>query len=265
MATETTPVLTGVLREQRRQVVLWCVALAVLSAMYISFYPSMSGSGVDALIENMPEQLTTALGYDRLGTAAGWLTSTVYGLVGPVLLLVFAIAAGSRLIAGAEESGVLELEATSAVTRREIFVQRLLALWLTTLLLVVVIMLVSYGLVLALAMNVSLGNIVAASIGLFLLVTGMGTVALAVGAVTGRRAVALGVAAALAVLAYVFDALGPVVGAGWMTAISPFSWYLDSEPLANGFDLPGLVLLALIPIVSTAIGLRRFERRDLMV
>lgn len=264
MAANTMPVLFGVLREQRRAVVLWCVALAALSAMYIGLYPSIGNSGLEAVIDNLPEQLSTALGYDRLGTAAGWVTSTVYGLIGPLLLLVFAITTGSRLIAGDEESGDLELEATSPVTRQRIFIERLLALWISTMLIVAVIMVVSYGLVLALAMNITVGNIIAASTGLYLLVIGMGTVALAVGAATGRRAVALGGAATLAVAAYVFDALGPVVGVDWMTAISPFSWYLDNEPLTNGFDLLGLTLLALVPIVAATIGFYRFQRRDLM-
>ena len=87
MAAKRMPVLAGVLREQRRQVAVWCLTLASLSAMYISFYPSMGGTGMQDLVDNMPEQLSTALGYDRLGTAAGWLTSTIYAFVVPVLLL----------------------------------------------------------------------------------------------------------------------------------------------------------------------------------
>ncbi len=265
MAAKRMPVLAGVLREQRRQVAVWCLTLALLSAMYISFYPSMGGTGMQDLVDNMPEQLSTALGYDRLGTAAGWLTSTIYAFVVPVLLLVFAIATGSRLIAGDEESGDLELEAAAPLSRRQILIQRLLALWLATLTLVVTVTLVSYALVLALDMGISVGNIIAASTGLLLLVIGMGTVALAVGAVTGRRVIALGATAGLAVLAYVLDALGRVAQASWMNAISPFSWYLEHEPLTNGFDLRGIVLLAAVPIVATAGALFQFNRRDLMV
>ena len=47
------------------------------------------------------------------GDGCGLVTSTVYALIVPVLMLVFAISTGSRLIAGDEESGDLELEATS--------------------------------------------------------------------------------------------------------------------------------------------------------
>ena len=34
-----------------------------------------------------------------------------------------------------------------------------------------------------------------------------------------------------------------------MNAISPFSWYLEHDPLTNGFDLRGIALLATVPIV----------------
>jgi ABC-2 type transport system permease protein len=265
MAADTLPVLTGVLREQRRSLVFWSIALAAVSAMYIAFYPSIGGSGMEEMIASMPEELVVAMGYDRIGSAAGYMTSTVYGLLAPILLLVFAIAAGARLVAGDEEDGTLELEVTSPVERRRVFGERLLALWLDVLVLVAVLALVSYLLVLALDMGVGLSFILAASTGLYLLVIGMGTIALAIGAITGRRAIALGVAAAVAVLSFIFNAIGPTIPVGWMTAVSPFSWYLEHEPLTNGFDVPRLLLLAAIPILFAAAGLVRFNRRDLMV
>jgi ABC-2 type transport system permease protein len=265
MAASTLPVLTGVVRDQRRSLVLWSLALAAVSAMYISFWPSMSDGAMEEAISSLPEEMVIAMGYDRIGTAAGYMTSTVYGLLAPILLLVFAISVGSRLVAGEEEDGALELELTAPVERRRVFAERLLALWLDVLLLVAVLTAISYLLVMALDMDVALTNVLAGGAGLYLLVIGMGTVALAVGAITGRRAVALGVAAALAVLAFILNAIGPVAEMGWMTAISPFSWYLENDPLTNGLDARGLLLLAIIPIVFAAAGLVRFDRRDLMV
>jgi ABC-2 type transport system permease protein len=265
MAAETLPVLTGVLRDQRRSLVLWGIALAAVSAMYISFYPAMGGSEMDELIANLPEGFVTAMGYDRIGTPGGYITSTVYGLLGPALLLVFAIGGGARLIAGCEEDGTLELEFAAPVSRRQVFVERLLALWTDILALVAVVTVVTLLLVAALDMEIGLDRVLAGSSGLLLLVLGLGTVALAVGAATGRRAVALGIAAGLAVAAFMLNALGPSLEIGWMTAISPFSWYLENEPLTNGFDVRGLLLLAAVPIVAAVGALVAFERRDLMV
>ena len=265
MAADTLPVLTGVVRDQRRSLALWSLALAAVSAMYIAFYPSIGESAMEEMIATMPEDLIIAMGYERIGSAAGYITSTVYGLLGPILLLVFAVSTGARLVAGEEEDGTLELELTSPVERRRVFVERLLALWLDVLLLVAVLTLVSYALVQAFDLDVGFTFLLAGSAGMYLMVIGMGTVALGIGAITGRRAVGLGVAAALAVLAFILDAIGPVVDVGWMTAISPFSWYLENDPLTNGFDVRGLLLLAIVPVVFAAAGLIRFDRRDLMV
>lgn len=265
MAADTLPVMGGVLRDQRRSLTLWSIALAAVSAMYIAFWPSIGGDAMSDMIETMPEDLVVALGYQRIGTAAGYITSTVYGLLGPVLLLVFAVSTGARLVAGEEEDGSLELELTSPVARQRVFVERLATLWLDVLLLVVALTVAGYALVVALDIELGLTFMLAGSTGLYLLAIGFGTLALAVGAITGRRAVALGVGAALAVLAFMFNAIGPVVDAGWMTAVSPFSWFLENEPLTNGFDVPRLLLLAAVPVVSAVAGLVVFTRRDLMV
>jgi ABC-2 type transport system permease protein len=225
----------------------------------------MSGTELESLIENLPEGVVTAMGYDRIGTAGGYLTSTVYGLLAPALLLVFAISTGARLIAGQEEDGTLELEFAAPVGRTRVLAERIAALWLDLIVLVGIVTLVTIVFVALLDMEVGITEILAGSSGLLLFVVGFGTLSLAVGAITGRRTIALGVAAGLAVLAFILDAIGPTVDAGWMTAVSPFSWYLADDPLINGFDLQGLLLLALIPILSVVAAMTRFDRRDLMV
>lgn len=265
MAADTLPVLSGVLRTQRRSLVLWSLALAAVCGMYISIYPAMGGVDMAALVQDLPEGMVNAFGYDRIGTAAGYVTSTVYSIMGPVLLLVFAIATGARLIAGQEEEGTLELELTAPVSRRRLLAERLVALWLDIVILVGVLTAVTLLLVMALELDVGVANVLAGSTGLLLLAIGFGTVGLAVGAITGRRAIGLGVAAGLAVVAFMFDAIGPTIDAGWMTAVSPFSWYLEGDPLLDGFDVQGLLLLAAVPIVAAAAALVAFERRDLMV
>lgn len=266
MAADTMPVLSGVLHDQRRSLLLWGVAAAAVTAVYVGFYPSMGDAAdLQPFIENMPEGLVQALGYDQIASPAGYLRSTVYGLLGPVLLLVFAIGSGARLLAGQEEDGTLELELTAPVARRRVLAGRLLALWLDVVLLAAVVTVTTLALVAALQMEVGAVEILAAGTHLLLLVIGFGTVALAVGAVTGRRVHALAVAAALAVVAFVFDAIGPLVGADWMTAVSPFSWYLDPNPLAEGFHAGHIAMLAAVPIAAAAVAFPAFDRRDLMV
>ena len=114
-------------------------------------------------------------------------------------------------------------------------------------------------------LGLSVAHLAAAGVGLWLFGGAFGTLAFAVGAATGRRGVALGVASGAAVMAYLFAYLGPLVDAGWMESVSPYGWYTSNEPLTNGFDWPGLGLLAALAVLLVGAGLARFVRRDLMV
>ncbi|CAN5706263.1 ABC transporter permease [soil metagenome] len=259
------PIATGVLTDQRRSLLLWSVAVGAVAAMYIAFYPSINASDLTGYIESLPEGMVEAFNYDQIGSAAGYLSSTVYGVLGPALLLVYGVMKGSRLIAGEEEDGTLELDLTAPVSRLRLFFGRLAGLWLNMLILVAVLTVVTVMMVGALDMDVAVGNILAGSLGLLLLVVAVATVAAAAGAITGRRAIAVGVGAGLAVAAFMLNAIGPTVDAGWMTAISPFSWYSFNDPLTNGVDVPGYLGLAALIVVAAAAGAYVFDRRDLMV
>jgi ABC-2 type transport system permease protein len=265
MAVETMPIATGVIRNSRRSLVLWGVALAAIAAMYVSVYPAIGGTDLQSLIEGLPVGMVEALGYDQIGTPAGYVSSTVYGLLAPILLSVFAIGSGARLIGGEEELGALELEFVAPVARSQIYVERMLALWANITILVAVVTLATGAIAFALDLDLSITNLVAASVGLWLLILGFGTVALAAGAITGRKTIGLATGAGLAVVSFMLDAIGPTIEAAWMSTISPFSWYLGERPLQNGVDVSGLLLLVAVPVIAGLLGLRWFERRDLMV
>lgn len=260
------PVTRWVLREQRRSLVLWGVAVAAVSAMYMAFYPSMANEDMEALIAGLPEALRVGMGWDRIATGAGYLESTVYGLLAPALLLVFGISNGARLLAGEEEAGTLELESTAPVGRRHLLLQRFAALTLDLVVLVAALAVVSAVLAPALDMGISTANLLAASLGLWLFVVAMGAVAFAVGAATGRRSTALAAGSALAVGSYMAHAIGPMAeGAGWLEAVSPFSWYLGGDPLTTGVDPLGFGGLLLLAFVALGAALAAFDRRDLGV
>lgn len=258
-------VLAGVLRTQRRSLLLWAVAIAAVSAMYSAFYPAIGQVKFEAMMESMPPELITAMGFESMSTAAGYVSATVYALLGAVLVLVCSISLGARLVAGHEEDGLLELELSAPVARRRVYLERLLALWVTVLVLVLAVTAILLLMSASFDLELSVGNLLAASGGLLVFGGAFGTLAFAVGAVTGRRGVALGAASALAVLAYLFGYIGPLVEADWMEAVSPYHWYVGTEPLINGADWPGFGLLVVLALVPAVVGLLSFDRRDVMV
>jgi ABC-2 type transport system permease protein len=260
------PITTWVLRQQRRAITGWSIALAAVSAIYVGFYPAMGGEEMDDLIATLPEALVDGLGYGAIGTAPGYLDSTVYSLLGPALMLVFAIGFGARVVAGQEEDGTLELELTLPVDRRRVLLERFVALVAQLLALSAVVFVVVAVMVLALDMEVAVGNIGAATLGLFLLALAMGTVSLGAGAATGRKTAGLAAGAGLAVAGFMANVLAPLVeGGGWLESISPFAWYLGGDPLTQGIDWAGFGGLLAITVVALAVALPLFGRRDLGV
>ncbi|EYR64567.1 hypothetical protein N866_08735 [Actinotalea ferrariae CF5-4] len=259
-------VLRGVLRAQRRSTALWTLALCAVGSMYTAFYPSVGGPKMDVMLEAMPPDLVTALGFDAIATGAGYVQSTVYQLLGAVLVLVCAIGLGGRLVAGAEEDAVLELEVTAPVSRTAVYRERLASLWLVLLVLLLALTTVLALLSALMGMDVPLGRLAGASLGLWLFGGALGTLALAVGAATGRRAVAVGTAAGVAALSYVLAYLGPLVeGAAWMERLSPYHWYIGGDPLTEGVDVGGYGLLVVLAVAAAVLGWVEFRRRDVMV
>lgn len=259
------PVASGVIDSQRRSMIWWSIAVAAVAVIYISYYPAIGGEQMQELVDIMPEGFVEALGYDQVGTAAGYIDATVYTLLGPALLLGFAIGTGARLIAGQEEDGTLELELTAPIPHRRQYAERLAALWFSVMQLTLVLAAATALLIVVLSLDVSFVNLIAASFNLLLFGLAFGTIAFAVGAATGRRVIALAIAAGLAVAAYMLNAIGPTIDAGWMTAISPWSWHAETNPVQNGWDLRGATLLLSVAVLAGVAGVGFFRRRDLMV
>ena len=112
-------------------------------------------------------------------------------------------------------------------------------------------------------MDVSSARITEAVIAVFLLALAHGALALAIGAATGKRTTAVGVAAAVAVAGYFLNGLGQVVDAlaPWRV-LSPFDW--AGEPLRNGLDA-GAIVLAVAIVAAACAAVPLFNRRDIAV
>lgn len=254
------------LSRRRRGLLGWAIALAAVAGIYIPFYPAMGGGELQAIVDTLPPDLISALGYDRIGSPEGYLTSTVFGLLAPALLLVFGIGLGARTIAGEEEAGGLELMASAPVRRDVLLAGRIIAMHAQIFLLVVVTFVVTVLLTTVVGMDVAIAGIAAASLGLNLFVIALATVTLAAGAATGRRSIALVVGASLAVASFVANALSGAIERGELLArISPFSWYLAGDPVADGIDPFGFAGLAILTFAAWGVAHFAFPRRDLGV
>jgi ABC-2 type transport system permease protein len=259
-------VFTQHLRDNRRGFTGWAVAITAVAAMYSAFWPVFGhNADLTKAIDAFPQSMKDAFHMTDYSTAAGYFGSTVFGLLVPILVAVFAIAAGVRAIAGDEEAGTLDLVMAHPVTRGRLAVQR----WAATatalvgagVLLLVVILLIRYP---AKFTELPVGNIAATVLMLTLFGICFASIAFGIGAYTGKKAISLGASAYLAVATYLCSSFLPQIhGLGWVKDISPFAWYLDGEPLRNGIQWGYSGLLVAVAVYFGALGIWQFRRRDL--
>jgi len=253
--------------DRRRSLVAWVVGIVVVGVFYAAFYPVIDNPDMRAALKAYPKGILDAIGFTDVTSAAGYLGSTTFGLLGPTLLIVFAAAMGGSVVAGDEESGRLDLVLAHPVSRWSLVWQGFAAIAVA---MFVVGVVMAIGLV-AISGPADLGeigwaNIAAASIQLSLFGAVFGAIALAVGAATGRRSLVYATVAVVGVAGFFGNNLGPSVEAlGWLAAISPYHFSLGGEPLKNGFQVADSAVLVVASVVIVLVGGVFFDRRDVAV
>jgi len=242
--------------ERRVTIWIWTTALCAVAAATIAFWPTLAGSGpvqLEQLLKLVPREVFAAFGISdpaTMLTPAGFLTARIYGTIGLVVMIIFAIA-----FATARQP--LELMLATPLRRTKLMNSRFAAMatliGVQALALFVTVAIGSH----VLDFGFSLGPMLAANAGLALL-------ALLFGALTmcfGR-----GVAAAVAVGSFVFNGLGAAVDTlAPLRALSPVYWFLaDTPPLLRGFA-PGMLAALLGTAALYAAAVARFARRDVPV
>ncbi|HEX6301373.1 MAG TPA: ABC transporter permease subunit [Acidimicrobiia bacterium] len=257
---------TKTLWDQRRSLLGWAIGFVAVAVVYGGFYPFASTPEYAELIDNLPAGLAEAFGWDEISTAHGYLGSTVYGILGPVLVIIMAIAFGAKAIAGNEEAGHLELLIAQPVTRSRVVLQRAVALVIATLVGGLAVFISIVAIRGPVDIELPIGNIAVASLNLALLGAVFGTLALLVGGFVGKRGLVVGVSAVVAVATYLANGLAPQIEElAWLQDFSPFYWFAGTATLRDGIDLPKTLLLAAVSLAFVAIATVAFNRRDVGV
>ena len=209
MVDKSLPVFRRALSQNWLSLTAWTLGVAAALLLYLPLFPSIGGrnSQISQLVKSLPDGLVRSLNYQNITSGSGYVESTFYGLIGFLLIAICAVSWGTAAIAGDEESGGLELTLAHAVTRKQLVLERALAItvrliWLTTASVVLVFVLNSSA-----ELNIRFPNLLAAAaawLGLGLL---LASIALAVGAFTGRRIFASGIASGVAVVFYFLNAV----------------------------------------------------------
>ena len=252
--------------ERWHSLVAWSLGVVLLAVLQLSVYPSVASSqkAMQDFLARYPEGLRQAFGLEDYATGPGYLHAELFSIMVPIVLISVAAGAGAAATAGEEERGTADLLFSLPLSRGAVLAGKTVAMVLGVLVVaasLLVTLRVGAGVV---DLHVDTGNLVAAIAQSCLLALLFGALALAVGALTGRRGAATGSAIGLALVAFLVEVLGPL--ADWLSPWqrwSPFHWALTGRPLAHGFDRGGALALVAVTVVLLAAAAFALHRRDL--
>ena len=243
----------------------------LLAAFLAGFYPTVRDNTVfQEMVETYPDELKGLMGLTDsmdISSGVGWLNIEAFGFMVPLVFIVYGVLAGAAAIAGEEGRGTLYLLLTEPIERGRVVVEKFGAMALAMAALCVVLYAaLAVGAVATGMDDVGMVNLAAITASAALLGLVFGALALAIGCATGRTGLAGGVSAAVAIAAYLVNAMSRSVDAlASVKWVSPFYYYNGADPLANGLEPVHALVLVAIPVVLCAVGYLGFRRRDVAV
>ncbi len=253
--------------EQRHSLYGWGSGLFALALLMCLLYPTVrSNPALATLHETYPKALRSLFGITNLATGTGFLRAELFSVVAPMLVIVLAVLWGGDTIAGEEERGTINLLLSNPVTRWRVLLEKWAAL-------LAGVVAVCGGLAAGLAigsplarLDIAWSRLAAAILATALLGALFASVALALGAASGRRGLARGVASLLAVASYLLSSLANLIS--WLAPLKGLSpWYhaLGVDPLSRGLQLDHVSIVAAMTLFAAGVAVVGFERRDLAV
>ena len=177
------------------------------------------------------------------------------------------VSAICRSLAGEIESGSIELAISRSVSRRTVYVSRLIAV------IIIILLLVASGIA-GLACGIVVGrpdgsftwsHLPSVAAGVTLLLAAISGVTLAFAATSNTTTQAVGRATAFVVVSFIINYLAAI----WNVVepfdpISVFAWYNPADAFVNGsLDLVDAIILGVVSIAGAIAGAVIFTRRDL--
>jgi len=135
-------ILRKSLRDHRRAMVGYSIGLVALACWLGATFPVIRDSDeFTNFMETMPPELLSAFGIDSATflTATGFLSSYLYSLLAPLLVLLFIVGALSAEITGDERDGMMDMLLSAPLSRNRVFLEKAAGVSLAVLILVAVL------------------------------------------------------------------------------------------------------------------------------
>lgn len=196
----------------RGQVLGWGIALALTGAWVMGLYNTVAGQRrqyEEMLSAFSPEMMAFFGGVTEIYTPVGYLTMAFFSYM-PIIIGIYAVLAGSGLLAADEESGTLDLVLAHPISRTRLFLGRLLAM-VAALLAIVALTWLGFALLLpGSGLGISLAQLTLPFLSLLAVLLVFGALALALSQLLPSRSAAATASGMVLVASYFLSSLAGI-------------------------------------------------------
>lgn len=261
MTAQLAALMSSHLSDRRRSLLAWGLPLGLMSAFIVAIFPSVEDS-IGKAVSDYPPALREAFGIGELANVEQYLHAEMLSLIVPLALGYLAVRAVASGLAGAAETGRLDVLLSAPVSRHRLCAAGFLATAIElAAVLAISFLLTMLGSVLAGA-GLDAGKAAAGFAGVWplaLLFAGLGIVACAWSL---RTSVVTGAVAGVLVAMYVVDLIGRLdPGFDWVRYVSVFKYY--GNAIEDGIEPLAFFGVAAAAAILAALGAWLFDRRDL--
>ena len=252
----------------RGQILGWGLGVAALGLILVPFYDVFMGQQADFLqmIESYPPEFLAFFGGDAasLATTEGYLHMYGFSML-PVIVGIFAVIAGSGLLASDEESGRLDLIVAHPVSRAGLFWGRTLAFVSASLGILILGWLGFSALLGGSSLGVTWWQMALPFLPLLAQTLIYGALALLLSMLLPARRLAAAGAGVVLVASYFLSSMaGLNEGLASIARFLPYDYFQGGEAL-NGLEWTSFLGLLVASAVLALLAWWRFQRRDIRV
>jgi ABC-2 type transport system permease protein len=248
---------------KRWMLLSWFVGLAALVILTILFYPALKDSFGQSL-KSVPDSLKAFIGDSKNYTTIAGYTDLQVFFQFSYIVLIFGVILFTGVLAGEETDGTLQTLLAQPISRGRIYLEKMFG---------------SMALLIAACMSLFVGSLVGvllvherlgiqrlflSTVSEWLIVLVFSSLAYALGAATGKRAIAGGIAGVLAFMSLLITSLAVTINSLHLVdKFSPFHYFDKPGILLYGPRWGDMLILFIISIVFFIVGYFLFIRRDI--
>ena len=258
--------ITKTFRDRWRSLTGWAAVIIFMSCVQLYVYPTIvkTGEGINQFLDAFPDTLKEIFRMQDYTSGPGFLSTELFSMMVPLVVIAVGATWGSSTTAEEEERGTADLLFTLPVSRIKITSGKILATVIACLLLGVITFVNIFVGAPWVDLEVGTTNLLAICFSNVLLGIFFSSIGMIFGVLTGKKSVGLGITTAVAILAFLFYSLAPLVDTfEYLTPFNPIEWCLGGNQLFDGADYLGYTKLGGSSLIIYVVAVVLFNRKDI--